>query len=378
MMSLWGSGILINKGRGWNNFIFLISILVLWLWIHILSIDYNFRLYYLFFILNVIVLLAIKTKGLLNFYIIFEASVIPITLIVFKFGYQPEKLQASLYLLLYTVSRSLPLLLFIIYAQDIRVNSSILSLAMTLGFMVKTPMYLLHTWLPKAHVEAPVGGSMVLAGILLKLGSYGLLLFLPLIRFNCTLTIYLGCTLLGSIICSLICVRQGDLKLLIAYSSVVHMGFVSLGFLTGSEVGYCCGVIMVVRHGLSSPFLFVLAHCLYCTSHSRLLVNNMCSRPITLAVAFGLVSLNIRVPPSVGLWAEVLGVVRIICLASTTLPLLILIFLLSALYNLYLYVSVFHSKSIEGTVLSPVALLGCGQVIVISYLIFIGLDLFHL
>ena len=101
---------------------------------------------------------------------------------------------------------------------------------------------------------------MVLAGVMLKLGSYGLLLFLPYVLKNTLSIFYIRIALVGSPIACLICLRQGDLKLLIAYSSVVHIGVVTLGFIRGREIGYTCGLIMVFRHGLTSPFLFAFSY----------------------------------------------------------------------------------------------------------------------
>ena len=146
-------------------------------------------------------------------------------------------------------------------------------------------------------MEAPVGGSMVLAGVLLKLGSYGLLLFLPFVKMNKLLRFFLSIALLGSIVGSLICLRQGDIKLLIAYSSVVHMGVVILGFVRGTEIGYSCGLIMVLAHGLRSPFLFAFSYWLYMSAHSRLLINNARTWPMSTGMIIGLVALNIGVPP---------------------------------------------------------------------------------
>ena len=100
----------------------------------------------------------------------------------------------------------------------------------------------------------------MLAGVLLKLGSYGLLIFLPLVVMNGVLRLYFRLTMMGSTVASVICLRQGDLKLLVAYSSVVHMGVVTLGFLRGRELGYSCGFIIVLGHGLRSPFLFAFAY----------------------------------------------------------------------------------------------------------------------
>lgn len=101
---------------------------------------------------------------------------------------------------------------------------------------------------------------MVLAGVLLKLGTYGLLLFLPMIVHNYLLTFYLGMSLIGSSVRALICLRQGDIKVLIAYSSVVHIGVVNLGLIRGTEMGYSCGLIIVLSHGLCSPFIFAFAY----------------------------------------------------------------------------------------------------------------------
>ena len=119
-----------------------------------------------------------------------------------------------------------------------------------------------------------MGGSIFLAGILLKLGSYGLLIFLPFIKMNSLLLFYFSISLLGSLVGALICLRQSDIKILIAYSSVVHMGVVTIGFISGSEFGYSCAFLIVIGHGLCSPFIFAFSYNFYEASHSRLMVNN--------------------------------------------------------------------------------------------------------
>jgi len=141
----------------------------------------------------------------------------------------------------------------------------------------------------------------VLAGVLLKIGSYGLLLFLPIVKLNSLLSFYFRVALVGSSVGALICLRQGDLKLLIAYSSVVHIGVVTLGFIRATELGYSCGLIIVLGHGLSSPFMFAFSYWLYETSHSRLIINNLSTWPIIMGALIGLVSLNIGVPPRLSL-----------------------------------------------------------------------------
>ena len=203
------------------------------------------------------VIITIKTKDMLCFYMFFEISLLPIAIIIFVYGYQPEKINAIYSLVLYTIISRFPLFLHIVYGFR---NNDTATIPMTLCFMVKTPIYLLHIWLPKAHVEAPIGGSILLAGVMLKLGTYGLILFLPEIKLNYILSFYLSMAIIGSIVSSLICLRQRDIKSLIAYSSVVHMGFVTIGLMSGSELGYSRAIIMVIAHGISSPILFAIAH----------------------------------------------------------------------------------------------------------------------
>jgi len=148
----------------------------------------------------------------LGFYVLFEISLLPTLLMILLFGYQPEKLQAGQYLLLYTVLASLPLLLSLLTLSRylgwlVPGAGTFLGVSLTLGFIVKRPLYLVHIWLPKAHVEAPVAARIALAGVLLKLGSFGLLLFGPLLQHPVML-LYIVVRLIGSIACSLVCTRQ--------------------------------------------------------------------------------------------------------------------------------------------------------------------------
>ena len=147
MVILGGGGALINKSMTFNNFIYLITLLTIWLISYIIVFNkcYSGTIRLLFVLLTATVVFTIKTKSLLLFYIFFEFSVVPITCIVYLYGYQPEKLQAAIALLLYTVVSSLPLLLFVLYRELSYNISAALSLPITLRFMVKTPMYLLHT-----------------------------------------------------------------------------------------------------------------------------------------------------------------------------------------------------------------------------------------
>ena len=362
----------------------MLCLLTTWLLIHTLVVNKRSAfLTNLFVILFTSVILAIKTKSTLIFYAFFELSVVPITLIVFMFGYQPEKLRACLHLVLYTVVSSIPLLLFMIIIGEAFINlypihNCLSALPITLCFMVKSPMYVLHTWLPKAHGEAPVGGSIMLAGVLLKLGSYGLLVFLPYVNINPLITFFFSITLLGSWLRSLTCLRQGDMKALIAYSSVVHMSVVIIGLLNGSELGYSCAIIMVLRHGVTSPFIFAMAYWLYESSHSRLMTNNLRMRPLMTWRFFGLISLNMSVPPSLSVWAEVIMAACVLFTMRYSIFFLLGYFFLSALYNLHLYTACIHSKYSQWYKhIDNKSLISIGQTLFLCYSSFFCLDLFH-
>jgi len=195
----------------------------------------------LVFVLYLLVTTFLSTSSLFIFFVTYELSLYPVCLLLLLFGYQPEKLQASSWLLLYTVCCSVPLFMLAVRNMNsvsfgfskLSVNSGFF---VCLSFMVKSPLYTLHSWLPKAHVEAPLSGSMLLAGVILKLGGYGLLLCSPYLQQSSFIYIYLSLT--GGVVCSLICCRCWDMKSLVAYSSVVHMGAVTLGALSGTELGF--------------------------------------------------------------------------------------------------------------------------------------------
>jgi len=165
----------------------------------------------LVFLLYLVVGTFISTSSLLVFFVLYEFSLFPVCLLILLLGYQPEKISSTYYLMLYTVVCSAPFLYYSV-SLNTRLNSGFGSISdytrtlVCLSFMVKSPLYTLHAWLPKAHVEAPLIGSVLLAGVILKLGRYGLLLLAPSLFHLSSIFVYLS--LSGGVICSAICCRN--------------------------------------------------------------------------------------------------------------------------------------------------------------------------
>jgi len=208
---------------------------------------------------------------------------------ILLFGYRLDRVLASLYMFLYTLLTSLPFLMFLLYNEVVFYSMSLLYdelvnkleflygwwvFFIILVFMVKYPIYIVHLWLPKAHVEAPVSGSMILAGVILKLGAYGVLrLFIVRGGLIPYVKTFLGrLCLIGVFLVCLLSVRQLDIKIMVAYSSIVHMGPVLMGFLYGFEFGLLGGNLMLLSHGLCSSALFYILNLGYERQHRRRLL----------------------------------------------------------------------------------------------------------
>lgn len=187
------------------------------------------------------------------------------------------------------------------------------------AFLVKLPVFMVHTWLPKAHVEAPVSGSMVLAGVLLKFGGYGIMMvlvcFFEYVSFL-LVELLVVFVVVGGFFCRLMCLRQVDIKSLIAYSSIGHMALCVGGMFTCSVIGWKGGLVLIVAHGLCSPGLFALANFSYILFSSRRLI--ICSGVLALFPSlsmcwFLLCSSNIAFPPRSGLLGEVCLLMSLVC-----------------------------------------------------------------
>nr|YP_010627104.1 NADH dehydrogenase subunit 4 [Dierna strigata]WBK26795.1 NADH dehydrogenase subunit 4 [Dierna strigata] len=351
------------------------GLILLSIWISILMIMasenlYKVNFYVNFFLFNVIFLLIMLylTFSVLNmfmFYLFFEGSLIPTLMLIIGWGYQPERIKAGMYLLFYTLFVSLPLLMGIFYMYNevnsmmiyflkfMNMNMYMLYFSMIMAFLVKMPMYFVHLWLPKAHVEAPVSGSMILAGIMLKLGGYGMLrLMIFLQQVNLKLNyISIVISLVGGFYISLKCFCQVDIKSLIAYSSVAHMSLVISGVMIMNYWGFLGSYIMMIGHGLCSSGMFCLANISYERLHSRSLYINkgmMNFMPSMSLWWFLLMSSNMAAPPSLNLMGEISLINSLMSWSWVSMIMLMLISFFSAGYSLYLYSYVQHGKYYSG------------------------------
>lgn len=309
-----------------TTFLIPVCLLVGWTTIQLFVKEYCLA----FLLLESLLIAAFSVVDLLLFYIFFESVLIPMFLVIGVWGSRERKIRAAYQLFLYTLVGSLLMLLAILLLSsqagttDLQIlyttplsetRQLILWLAFFASFAVKVPMVPVHIWLPEAHVEAPTAGSVILAGILLKLGTYGFLRFsLPLFPFASLYFTPLVQTLsiVAIVYSSLTTLRQVDLKKIIAYSSVAHMNFVTLGLFSLNAQGIEGSLILMLAHGLVSPALFLLVGFLYDRHKTRLLhYYGGCGRTMPLFSLFFLffTMANISLPGTANFVGEFLVLV---------------------------------------------------------------------
>lgn len=337
-------------------------------------IKYNLNLFLnLLLFMGFILIGVFSTNNVLLFYILFESSLIPIFLLIAGWGSRPEKIRAGYYLFFFTLISSLLMLLAIIKIYLITGSLNVIYLkeivfplrmqkwyfiCFGLAMAVKMPMFPFHIWLPQAHVEAPLTGSILLAGILLKLGGYGFIYFiLPLFPFGFYYfsPLLQWISILGIIYGGFTTLRQSDIKRLIAYSSVAHMGFATFSlFSIDSEIGIISSILIFISHGFVSPALFIIVGLLYERYGTRIIKyykGMNIKMPIMNTFAFCFTLASISFPGSLNFIGELLVIIT----ASKTSLIYALVISIGAFiglkYALYFYERVFTgewSKNLSG------------------------------
>lgn len=362
-----------NRWLSFTNYYFFIYndkfcliLIILTLWIISLSLIIIKKKVILLIRLIFLVIICITSTNIIFFYIWFEIRLIPLFIIIFWWGKTKERVSASIYILIYTIIGSLPLIISIFYIYKIRLSiewdylfifnirifRSFIYWNIIIAFLIKIPVFGFHIWLPKAHVEAPVYGSIILARIILKLGSIGLIRII-LINFKNSIQLnpfLIYIIILGSLFIRILCITQLDIKIIVAFSSIVHIGVATVSIITINKWGYLGAIILIIRHGLCSSCLFYIVNSIYIRRGSRIILLNkgiINMQPKLRFLWFLTCIRNMGAPISLNFLRELFIINRIIRFRYLIIIPLILINLFRRVYSINLFIYISHGNKLS-------------------------------
>jgi len=318
----------------------------------------------LIIVINTLLVVSfISSSNLFFLFIIFEISIIPIFSIILSWGYQPEKVKAAYALFFFTAISASPIVIILTYINYLglgvlnlvaesfvksRFYGEVVTCLIICGFIVKLPIYGLHLWLPLAHVEAPVYGSIILAGILLKLGGVGLVRLCSFIVSKYTANLIILICLISILLVGITCMYLTDLKKIIAFSSVSHIALSILFLVRLNKFRLFSVTLMIIVHAFRSSGMFILVYLFYLSSNSRNILINMgglCQYPYLRFMWLIVIISRIGGPPSINLIAEILGLLYRFSLFYKFFFLAVGGFIFSRAYHFILYRTVIQRNS---------------------------------
>nr|ALO64799.1 NADH dehydrogenase subunit 4 [Nomada flava] len=352
-----------NLNFSFNLYSYSLVILIFWI-MSLIIMNLKFEIYLikclnLLNLMSLVMILNFMSMNLLLFYYMFEISLLMIYYLILNWSYGKFKILSSYLLMFYTLFFSLPMFIIIVYLK-MKMNtlsflimeikllnlSKFMLIYLLLSFLIKIPMFLIHNWLLKAHVEAPFFGSMILAAIMLKLGGYGLIrmmmMFFYLMLNN---FIIISLNLIGMLFLSLMCLRQIDMKILVAMSSIIHMGLMISSMFIYMKISFLGSYLMMLSHGLTSSGLFYLINIIYQQTKTRLMIINkgmIMFMPSMSLMWFMMCSSNMAAPMSLNLISEIFLLLNLMIWMKFLILILMLYCLFSFIYSIYLFSYIQH------------------------------------